>query len=87
MAQALQEAQALAAAPVAAVSTPQAPGGLGIIRISGAGAQQVADRVFRAKSGKKLAELEGYRALFGVVYDGEQALDECGALNYRAPAS
>lgn len=87
MAQALQEAQALAAAPVAAVSTPQAPGGLGIIRISGEGAQQVADRVFRAKSGKKLAELEGYRALFGAVYDGDQALDECVALNYRAPAS
>lgn len=43
--------------------------------------------MFRAKSGKKLAELEGYRALFGAVYDGDQALDECVALNYRAPAS
>lgn len=87
MAQALQENQAWGAAPIAAISTPQAPGGLGIIRISGAGAQQVADRVFRAKSGKRLADLEGYRALFGVVCDGDQVLDECVALNYREPAS
>lgn len=45
---------------IAAISTAQAPGGIGLIRISGPRAQEIADKVFTARSGKRLAEEKGY---------------------------
>ena len=73
---------------IAAVSTPQAPGGIGIVRISGSDARQVADLVFRSKSGKRIAELKGYRALFGAVYTGNgEKLDDVVALFFASPRS
>lgn len=72
---------------IAAISTPQAPGGIGIVRISGPAARAVAGRVFSAKSGKTLDKIKGYSALFGKVHDGEEMIDEAVALNFRAPAS
>ncbi len=72
---------------IAAISTPQAPGGIGIVRISGPDAHQIAQRVFSSKSGKTFAQLPGYQALYGRVYDGDEDIDEAVALNFRAPAS
>ncbi len=72
---------------VAAISTPPGAGGMSVIRISGEDAIGVADRVFRSVSGRKLASLRGYSALFGKVYDGDEALDEAVALVFRAPKS
>lgn len=72
---------------IAAISTPQAVGGIGIVRISGPKAKEVAQRVFTAKSGKQLRNLKGYQALYGTVYDGEERIDEAIALNFNAPAS
>ncbi len=73
---------------IAAISTPLAPGGIGIIRISGEEAINIADRVFRAAGGKTLSALPGYRAAFGrVVGDGGAVVDECVALVFRAPKS
>ena len=72
---------------IAALSTPAAPAGLGVLRISGDDAIAVADRVFRAVSGKPLAALGGWRAAFGHVADGEGVIDECVALVFRAPHS
>lgn len=40
---------------IAAVSTAMAPAGIGIVRISGNDAFEVADRVFRAKKERKKA--------------------------------
>ena len=40
---------------IAAISTAAAPGGIGIIRISGNEARAVGDRVFRAPSGETLS--------------------------------
>ena len=48
---------------IAALSTPAAPAGLGVLRISGDDAIAVADRVFRAVSGKPLAALGGWLIL------------------------
>ena len=53
---------------VAAISTAQAPGGIGIVRISGPKALEVADRVFTAKSGKLLKDQKGYTMLYGRVH-------------------
>ena len=72
---------------IAAISTAQAPGGIGIVRISGPGAREVADRVFRSPKGKKVADAAGYTALYGWVFDGEEKLDEAVALVFAAPAS
>ena len=69
---------------IAALATPVAPAGLGVIRISGKDAIAVAARVFR---GKDLTALDGYHAAFGHVLDDEGDIDECVALVFRAPHS
>ena len=72
---------------VAAIATPNAPGGIGIVRISGENALEIADRIFRCVSGKTLAESKGYRAYFGEVYDNNEKIDEAVCLVFRAPSS
>lgn len=72
---------------VAAIATPNASGGIGVIRISGEDAIAVADKVFKSVSGKKLCDIKGYTALFGHVYENESVIDECVALVFRAPRS
>lgn len=72
---------------IAAISTAQGVGGIGIIRISGDKAIEVADKVFVCFSGTKLADLEGYRAAYGNIMSEGEVLDECVALVFRAPKS
>lgn len=73
---------------IAAISTPPAPAGLGVIRISGESAIQIASKVFRPLSKeKKLEEQQGYTALYGHVFDREGDIDECVALVFRKPHS
>lgn len=73
---------------VAAISSPMGVGGIGVIRISGEEAIDVADRCFKAFSGKPLSSLPGYRAAYGRVLseDGSE-IDEAVALVFRAPKS
>ena len=73
---------------IAAISTAAAPGGIGIVRISGPKARETADRVFRAKSGKPVREMKGYTAAFGGVYTAEgEKLDDVVVLVFAAPRS
>ncbi len=72
---------------IAAVATPNAPGGIGIVRISGENAVQIAARIFRPVSGKNLTESKGYCAHFGNVYDNNEKIDEAVCLVFRAPKS
>lgn len=73
---------------IAAISTGNAPGGIGIVRISGEDAIEIAERIFRARSGRKLSKLKGYTAALGDVYRaGGERLDEAVALVFRAPKS
>lgn len=72
---------------IAAIATPNASGGIGVIRISGDAAISIADKVFVSVSGKKLADIKGYTALFGHIYENETIIDECVALVFRAPKS
>lgn len=72
---------------VAAISTGSAPGGIGVIRISGSRAIEIADCVFSPLDGTSLSDLKGYRAKYGnIVIDGEKA-DNAVALVFRAPKS
>lgn len=73
---------------IAAISTPPAPAGLGVIRISGDDAIAIADKVFRPLDERKsLSALDGYSALYGHVYDADGDIDDCVALVFRAPHS
>ncbi len=72
---------------IAAIATPNAPGGIGIVRISGENAVEIAAKIFRPVSGKPLCESKGYCAHFGDVYDNNEKIDEAVCLVFRAPKS
>ena len=72
---------------IAAVATPLSAGGIGVIRISGEDAIEIADKVVKTTSGKPLSSLKGYTAAHGKVYLQNEAIDECVALVFRAPRS
>ncbi len=74
-------------ATIAAISTPQAEGGIAIIRISGERAFEIAGRVFRTASGKLPSEMKGYTCAYGsAVKDGE-IIDDGVLTVFRAPKS
>ncbi|MBR6572892.1 MAG: tRNA uridine-5-carboxymethylaminomethyl(34) synthesis GTPase MnmE [Clostridia bacterium] len=72
---------------IAAISTPEGQGGIGVVRISGSQAFSVGDKVFKSLSGKKLSSLSGYTALFGKVQKDGEVIDEAVATVFRAPKS
>ncbi len=72
---------------VCAIATPAAVGGISVIRISGDRAREIANKVFRPVSGRLPSELEGYRAAYGKIYDGDERLDDGVILMFRAPHS
>ena len=73
---------------IAAIATGAAPGGIGIVRISGPDAVSIAEKVVRTKSGKKLSALRGYSAALGEALDASgEKLDDVVAFFFRAPKS
>lgn len=72
---------------IAAVATPPGEGSVGVIRISGEKAIEIADSVFFAVSDKPLSVLKGYTAAYGEIRDGETVLDDAVALVFKAPKS
>ena len=72
---------------IAAICTAQGEGGIGVIRISGENAFEIADKVFYNINNKKVVDMKGYTAAFGKVFDGEEEIDEAVVLVYRAPHS
>lgn len=72
---------------IAAISTANGVGGLGVIRISGEGCTKVADKIFRSFSQKKVSEMKGYTASYGKIYDDHELIDEAVVLVFQAPHS
>ncbi len=75
--------------PIAAIATPVGAGALAVVRISGRGIFDIAQRVFR-KTGDpefRFSRSKGYRAHFGTMHDREGLIDEVIALVFRAPNS
>lgn len=72
---------------IAAICTAQGEGGIGVIRISGDDALQIADKVFKNINNKKVADMKGYTAAFGKVCNNGEEIDEAVVLVYRAPHS
>ena len=72
---------------IAAVATPAGVGGIATLRVSGSEAIEICDKAFVAFSGRKLADLKGYSAAYGKIYDKKQPVDEAVCLVFRAPHS
>ena len=73
---------------IAAISTALSESGIGIIRVSGPDAVSVCTNIlFDAKGEKVLDSMQAstFRHLY--VRDGEETIDECIALLYKAPHS
>lgn len=72
---------------IAAISTPNATGGIAVIRISGDTALDVAGKIFKPVGSKKIYDMEGYTCAYGYAYDGDEKLDDCILTVFRAPHS
>lgn len=72
---------------IAAISTANGPGGIGVIRISGEDAFIIGDKVFKNINGKKISEMNGYTAAYGNVYDDSEKIDEVVVTVFKAPHS
>lgn len=73
---------------IAAIATPPAPSAIGILRLSGDGAIEVAAAVFRPAGGKSLAEYESRRLVYGTLLGPDGApIDQALATVSRAPRS
>ena len=75
--------------PIAAIATPVGVGALAVVRISGKGVFDIAQKVFRKMNNPtfRFAQSKGFRAHFGTVHDSEGLIDEVVALVFRAPNS
>lgn len=72
---------------IAAIATPNAPGGIGVVRISGENALDIAEKIFIPVSGKSVTKSKGYSAHFGNVFYNNEKIDEAVCLVFRAPKS
>jgi tRNA modification GTPase len=74
---------------ICAVSTPPGEGGIGIIRISGRNAIEIASKIFRPRKNKPLATAETHTLHYGHVVDPATSdiVDETLVSIMRAPAT
>lgn len=72
---------------IAAIATAMSNSGIGIIRISGPEAFEVADKIFIRKSGRSLKEEKANTIHYGFIQDGEDRLDEVLVMVMKAPHS
>ena len=68
---------------ICAIATPPGIGAIAMIRLSGPDAISITEKVFS----KKLKDLPGNTAVFGLIRDGEKTIDEVVLVLYRAPHS
>jgi len=75
--------------PIAAIATPVGIGALAVVRISGSGVFEIAQKVFRKKGNPafRFAQSKGFRAHFGTLHDSDGLIDEVVALLFRSPNS
>lgn len=72
---------------IAAIATAMSNSGIGIIRISGPEAFEVADRIFVRKNGRSLKEVKANTIHYGFIQDGNDRLDEVLVMVMKAPHS
>ena len=72
---------------IAAIATAPGEGGIGIIRLSGVSASEIADKIFHTGKIKTFKEAVPRMMYFGHVTDGEKRIDEGLAVYMKAPRS
>lgn len=72
---------------ITAIATPNATGGISVIRISGEKAVEIADRVFRSISEKPVAQMKAYTCAYGYVFENGEAVDDVVLTLFKAPRS
>ena len=72
---------------IAAIATGMTNSGIGIIRMSGNQAIEIADQVFRSKSGQKVSEMQSHTIHYGFIFDQDEMIDEIMLLIMKAPQS
>jgi tRNA modification GTPase len=71
---------------IAAIATPLGEGGLGIVRLSGPRALEIAAALFRSKTGGNLSDAKSHSCHFGRL-TGDHPIDQTVLTLFRAPNS
>lgn len=73
---------------IAAIATAMSDSGIGIVRISGDEAIEIADKIFRSVNpDKKLINVKSHTVHYGFIYDGDTFLDEVMVIIMKGPRS
>ena len=73
---------------IAAIATAMGNSGIGIVRISGDAAIEIADKIFRTKNGKlKIRDAAPHTIHYGYVYDQGEWIDEVLLMLMKGPKS
>ncbi|MCR4908434.1 MAG: tRNA uridine-5-carboxymethylaminomethyl(34) synthesis GTPase MnmE [Lachnospiraceae bacterium] len=74
---------------IAAIATGLSPAGIGIIRISGSQAFNIAEEIFKGKNGKSksVSSYPTHTVHYGFIHDGNELIDEVMLLIMRSPKS
>ena len=72
---------------IAAIATATAPAGIGIIRISGSDAIEIADRIYFGKNEKRLSDQKGNTIHYGWIKENNETIDEVLVSVFKDPHS
>lgn len=72
---------------ICAISTPPMAGGLGVIRISGEDAINIAEKIFKPFGGREVSEMSGHTCAYGHVIYNNEVIDDAVLTVFRAPKS
>ena len=73
---------------ICAIATALSDSGIGIIRISGSDAIEIADRIYKSQNGNKhLIHVDSHTIHYGFIVDNEEVIDEVMVTIMRAPKS
>ena len=72
---------------IAAISTPPGKGGVALIRVSGAGAIEISERLFRPISGKRITDYPERTQIYGYVICNGERTDDGMLAYFPAPRS
>lgn len=72
---------------IAAIATATAPAGIGIIRISGSDAIEIADRIYFGKNEKSLSDQKGNTIHYGWIKENNETIDEVLVSVFKDPHS
>ena len=72
---------------IAAISTAIGEAGIAIVRMSGDDSINIIDEIFKSASGKKMAEAENRKFLYGHIVGGDKQIDEVLVVKMKGPHS